>query len=814
MKETRLAKEALQEAKKIAKSLRMPYIGTEHLLVALASDERMTSAVVLQQQKITRDILLDAIEEIKPPAEGAAAVKTPEESPKLHWVLDSAQQEAALSSARAVGTEHYLLAIIKTQDCAGARILNALEVDLRRLMSDLLDALGEEGEIYRAQTGARMQEGGAEGSRGTLEQFTSDLTQRAMMGELDPVIGRETQILRLMQVLCRRTKNNPCLIGEPGVGKTAIVEGLAQRIADGLVPDMILNKRLLVLDLSGMVAGTKYRGEFEQRIKAVIAEASANRDVILFIDEVHTLIGAGGAEGAMDAANILKPAMARGELQIIGATTTDEYRKRIEHDPALERRFAPVMVEEPTEEETRQILFGIRGVYEKYHDLEISDAAIDAAVRLSARYVADRFLPDKAIDVMDEAAARLRLFKSPGSAKDPVSAKERRLMDLDAAVADALAEGRIADAAALRREYEELDKSIVAALARNGRGRKSTAVLGENEIAAVVSEWTRIPVNRLNVTEMQRLRSMEKTLHKRVIGQEEAIGAVSRAVRRGRVGIKEPGRPVGSFLFLGPTGVGKTEISKALAEAVFGTENAMIRIDMSEYMEKHSVSKLIGSPPGYVGFEEGGQLSERVRRNPYAVLLFDEIEKAHPDVFNILLQVLDDGHITDAQGRKVDFKNTIIIMTSNAGAQSIVAPKRLGFAETEDAQQDYERMKSSVMEEVRRIFKPEFLNRIDDIIVFRMLNKDDMSKIAGLQLGALKKRMKEQMQIGLSTTPALVKYLVDKGYDPKYGARPLRRAITGELEDAISDGFLRGDFAAGDEVRLTVRAGKVVLEKK
>ena len=646
----------------------------------------------------------------------------------------------------------------------------------------------------------------------TLDQYSRDLTAMARAGRLDPVIGREKETERVIQILCRRGKNNPCLIGEPGVGKTAIVEGIAQSLVNGNVPDIVADKRLVSLDMSGLVAKSKYRGEFEDRIKKVINEVETAGNVLLFIDELHTIIGAGGAEGALDASNILKPALARGDVQVIGATTIEEYRKYIEKDAALERRFQPVQVEEPTEEESIEILKGLRKLYEKHHHVQITDEGVEASVRLSARYVNDRFLPDKAIDLMDEAAAKARLGMMHGS--DDMMQLNREIHQTELDMEHALQEGDIEKARTLKETRENLQASREKLEKKNRRVSKNKVpVVGENEIADVVAGWTKIPVSRLTESEASRLQKLEETLHKRVIGQEEAVSAVSKAVRRGRVGLKDPKRPIGSFLFLGPTGVGKTEVSKALAEAVFGNEESMIRVDMSEYMEKHSVSKMIGSPPGYVGHEDGGQLSEKVRRNPFSVILFDEIEKAHPDVFNILLQVLDDGHITDSQGRKVDFKNTIIIMTSNAGAQSIIEPKKLGFGAKEDEKQDHERMKASVMEEVKRIFKPEFLNRIDETIVFRALNKDDMKKIIGIMVRDLQKRCKEQLQIDLVVREAAKEFIVEKAYDRKYGARPLRRKLQDEVEDRLADALIRGEIHAKDRVIVTTKNKEIIVSK-
>ena len=649
-----------------------------------------------------------------------------------------------------------------------------------------------------------MQQGQKGSVTPALDQYSRDLTQMAAEGKLDPVVGREKEISRLIQILSRRTKNNPCLVGEPGVGKTAIAEGLAQRILAGSVPETIKDKRLVVLDLSGMVAGSKYRGEFEERIRKVVDEVLENQGILLFIDELHTIIGAGGAEGALDASNILKPSLSRGELQIIGATTLEEYRKYIEKDAALERRFQPVTVEEPSEEEAYKILKGLRPYYERHHKVEISDEALEAAVKMSVRYINDRFLPDKAIDLIDEAASKVQL--SGYQASSEIEDLSREIQEILQEKERAIKTGYLS----LAKECQEKQKEAEARLEQlqvkeEKKNQRKSGKVDEKAVASIVSDWTKIPVQRLTEGETRRLAQLEKELHKRVIGQEEAVRAVSQAVKRGRVGLKDPNRPIGSFLFLGPTGVGKTELSKALAQAVFGSEQAMIRVDMSEYMEKHSVSKLIGSPPGYVGYDEGGQLSEKVRRNPYSVILFDEIEKAHPDVFNILLQVLDDGHITDAHGRKVDFKQTIIIMTSNAGAQAIVEPKQLGFISQKDEKKDYEKMKSGVMEEVRRLFKPEFLNRIDEIMVFHTLNKEEIRKIVLLLLKSLEKRCEEQMDIHLNVTNSAVDYIAEAGFDAKYGARPLRRAIQSKIEDRLANELLEGKIKRGDIVQVQYR---------
>ena len=763
---TAKAKKAIDIATRISKSLHHSYIGTEHILLGLLKEGTGVASQVLADNGVEYDKVLELIEELIAPG-NAVAVLEDGLSPRAAHVLEVSKAEAARFHSEKIGTEHLLIAMIKETECVASRLLNTLSVNVQKMYVDTLIAMDEDVSQYKDefQNGKPGKRRNAEGTP-ALDQFSRDLTELARAGKLDPVVGRETEIDRVIQILSRRSKNNPCLIGEPGVGKTAIVEGIAERIAGGMVPDTVLGKRVVSLDLSGIVAGSKYRGEFEERIKKVLAEVAKAGNVLLFIDEIHTIIGAGGAEGAIDASNILKPALARGEVQVIGATTIEEYRKYIEKDAALERRFQPVVVEEPTEEEAISILKGLRGQYESHHHVTITDEAVEAAVRLSARYINDRFLPDKAIDLMDEAAAKVRLHVGG----DPREAAElrREIAESQETLEQALSGGDLEAAREAQTKRQELEEKLekLNAKAKQG-GRRHHQTVGEDEIADVVSGWTKIPVKKLTEGEAARLKKLEATLHKRVIGQEEAVSAVAKAVRRGRVGLKDPKRPIGSFLFLGPTGVGKTEISKALAEAVFGQEQAMIRVDMSEYMDKHSVSKMIGSPPGYVGHEDGGQLSEKVRRNPYAVILFDEIEKAHPDVFNILLQVLDDGHITDSQGRKVDFKNTIIIMTSNAGAQAIVEPKKLGFASGNDEKQNYERMKGSVMEEVRRIFKPEFLNRIDETIVFRALNKDDMKQIVGLMTKELAKRCETQLGITLVVRDAAKQYIVDKAYPPR-----------------------------------------------
>jgi ATP-dependent Clp protease ATP-binding subunit ClpC len=812
MEYSKQAKRAISGASKLSKSLQHSYVGTEHLLISIIEQENSLAAKVLNSNGVDRQALLKLVEELISPGGDVAVRERDGYTPKMEQLLEHAADEADKCNSKTIGTEHLLLAMIRMQDCSGARLLNSLDVNPHKLFSELVAGMGAEGTVYKEEMQAINSGRAKRNEVSYLDQFSRDLTAMAEDGELDPIVGRDSEIQRVIQILSRRGKNNPCLIGEPGVGKTAIVEGLAQRIVEGNVPDSVSDLRVLSLDLSGMVAGSKYRGEFEERIKKVIAEVVEEGNILLFIDEIHTLIGAGGAEGAIDASNILKPAMARGEIQILGATTITEYRKYVEKDAALERRFQPVMIEEPSEEETIEILKGVRYLYEEHHGVVIPDEAVEACVKMSERYIADRFLPDKAIDLMDEAAASLKLSFVKRVVKDDTLITQIQQLSDD--MEQAIIDGDIAQASIIKKQKDELVAKKEAEDKKAARKRKSkSAVLTENDVATVVALWTKIPVAKLTEQESVRLRKIESILHKRVIGQEEAVSAVARAVRRGRVGLKEKGRPIGSFLFLGPTGVGKTEISKALAEAVFGTESSMIRVDMSEYMEKHSVSKMIGSPPGYVGYDEGGQLSEKVRRNPYSVILFDEIEKAHPDVFNVLLQILDDGHVTDSQGRKVDFKNTIIIMTSNAGAQAIIEPKKLGFASKEDANKDYEFMKNGVMEEVKRIFKPEFLNRIDETIVFRALTKDDMKQIAGLQVKQFVSRCKEQMDIEVSIPVAVKTWIVEKAYDPKYGARPIRRKIQTALEDVMAEEILAGKFKSGDTVKAKVKADNVVFEK-
>lgn len=809
---TKKAEKVLEIAKKASRTMHHSYIGTEHLLIGLLGEGSGAAAKVLSSAGVDEERILELIENLIAPSGNVIVADAGGYSPRTLRVLENAAKEAERFKNEKVGTEHLLIALIKEADCAAVRLLNTLGVNLQRLYVETLTAMGEDVSLHKDefQNGKLAKKKNLEATP-TLNQYSRDLTQLAKEGGLDPVIGREEEMQRVIQILSRRSKNNPCLIGEPGVGKTAVVEGLAQNIVSGMVPDSVLNKRVVTLDLSGMVAGSKYRGEFEERIKKVLAEVKKAGNILLFIDELHTIIGAGGAEGAIDASNILKPSLARGEIQLIGATTIEEYRKYIEKDAALERRFQPVTVEEPDEEQAVAILTGLRPQYEAHHHVKITDEGIRAAVQMSERYINDRNLPDKAIDLMDEAASRVRLgsFKTPKQMKET----EQRIRELDIILEEAVRGLRLGDAKAAREEKEELLKRHAKQIKKYHKdAEKKEPLVNENEIAEVVSSWTKIPVKKLTADESAKLAKLEKTLHKRVIGQEEAVSAVAKAVRRGRVGLKDPNRPIGSFLFLGPTGVGKTEISKALAEAVFGNEQAMIRVDMSEYMEKHSVSKMVGSPPGYVGYDEGGQLSEKVRRNPYSVVLFDEIEKAHPDVFNILLQVLDDGHITDAQGRKVDFKNTIIIMTSNAGAQSIVSPKHLGFGSQDDEKQNYEYMKQGVMEEVRRIFKPEFLNRIDETIVFHALTKEDMKQIVTLLAKTLVERCRTQMEIELHIRDSVKAYIVETAYDPKYGARPLRRMIQSKIEDALAEEILAGRIKRGDRVEVGLKKKEIVFE--
>ena len=792
------AERALKLAKGTAEQLKHNFVGSEHILCGLIEEENGVAAKVLKNAHIELANVESLISQFVTDSSKVKAAERGTYTPAAEAVLMQSREEAERLESDSIGTEHILIAMLKTQDCVATRILNTLGVNIQRLYNDILNIIGEDlPEVKEAINGVQQRVSVTP----TLDKYSTDLTEKAYNGRLDPVIGRKQEIDRVIQILSRRTKNNPCLIGEPGVGKTAIVEGLAQLLVSNKVPDSISGKRLVSLDIGGMVAGSKYRGEFEERIKRIISEAQESGDVLLFIDELHTIIGAGSAEGTLDAANILKPSLSRGELQIIGATTIDEYRKHIEKDAALERRFQPVVVEQPSEAEAIEILNGIKHKYEEHHNVVILDEAIEAAVKLSERYINDRMLPDKAIDLIDESASRLRLT----GVTEPASIKTARdkLRELDNSLEQAIIEDDIDKAKQLNQEQKKTEKHLGNLIARwDIRKQEHKPEVTAETVADVVSAWTKIPVKRLTEREAMRIRFLDKTLHKRIVSQDEAVEAIAKAIKRGSAGIRNPKRPIGSFLFLGPTGVGKTELSKALAEAVFGSEDSLVRVDMSEYMEKHSVSKLVGSPPGYVGFEEGGQLSEKVRRNPYSVVLFDEIEKAHPDVFNILLQVLDDGHITDSQGRKVDFKNTIIIMTSNAGAESIIAPKVMGFASGIDPEKNYQGMRARVMDEVNRSFKPEFLNRLDEIIVFRPLTKDNIVHITDIMLSEIKERLKEEKDIRLSVTEAAKEFLIDKGFDEKFGARPLRRTIQKYIEDSLADEILEGKIKPGYSVRV------------
>ncbi|MGN0368639.1 MAG: ATP-dependent Clp protease ATP-binding subunit [Wujia sp.] len=809
---TRQATQVLASMEEIAKEMKHSYIGTEHLLYALLVNPESAAYEILMQNGADVDVVEQYLR--KNHTYGKVKIKGGSKyTNKLDGLLEVAQKEAIRLRSEKVGTEHLVVAIIKSLDSMAMKLLSNMRVNLQKIFFDTMVALGEDGNQIKKEFAAlKAPKSKKKSSTPTLEQYSRDLTQMAKEAVMDPVVGRSSEIERVMQILCRRMKNNPCLVGEPGVGKTAVVEGLAQLIAAGSVPEILADKRIVSLDLSAMVAGSKYRGEFEERIKKVIGEVTAAGNIILFVDELHTLIGAGGAEGAIDASNILKPALSRGEVQMIGATTRTEYRKYIEKDAALERRFQPVYVEEPNREETIAILEGLREKYEEHHGVSIEKDAIKSAVDFSIRYINDRFLPDKAIDLVDEAASRKKLGIFSGN--HSVIKAEETYHSLEQQLEDALTDGDFELAHELKKDLDKAGRKIEKKKKEIQEQEHRDLSVTQEDVADVVSIWTKIPVNKLTQTEAQRLLQLESILHKRVVGQNEAVETVAKAIRRGRVGLKDPKRPIGSFLFLGPTGVGKTELSKALAEAVFGDENSIIRVDMSEYMEKHSVSKMIGSPPGYVGFEEGGQLSEQVRKHPYSVLLFDEIEKAHPDVFNVLLQVLDDGRITDSQGRTVDFKNTIIIMTSNAGAQRIIDPKKLGFSGAGNADTEHNDMKSNVMEEVKHMFKPEFLNRIDDIIVFRALSQEDVKEIAALMLRDLKKRAATQMDITLTYGDTVKNLIFEKGYDKKYGARPLKRAIQNHIEDMLAQEILSGRIHAGSHVSMRVEDGKVIFVEK
>ncbi|WP_419002337.1 ATP-dependent Clp protease ATP-binding subunit [Anaerotignum lactatifermentans] len=800
---TNKAQEVLKRAQEAALKLGNKYVGTEHILLGLTLVSDSVAAKALESQGVTYHQVMDKIQSM---TGGTSAYYIPADfTPRAKRVVESSVQEAFRMGTGYVGTEHILIALIRENDNIAVRIMVSLDLNLQRLYDDIMNMLGEGEDQNGSARGMNSQgEKQEKSATETLDKFSRDMTALAKKNKFDPIVGRDKEIERIVQILSRRTKNNPCLVGDPGVGKTAIVEGLAQKIAEGNVPDTLKNKRIVGLDLSAMVAGSKYRGEFEERMKKAMDEVKADGNIILFVDEIHTIIGAGAAEGAIDASNILKPALSRGEIQLIGATTLEEYRKHIEKDAAFERRFQPVKVEEPDEQAAVAMLKALRDKYEMHHKVTISDDAIEAAVKLSARYVSDRFLPDKAIDLIDEAASRLRL--KTFSAPDNVAEMEEKLAEMEKEKEAAIKTEEFEKAAEIKRAQDALRAQWKEAKKEWENNHENQAqVVTREEVAEVVSVWTGVPLQSLQEEESQRLMHLEDTLHQRVIGQSEAVKALAKAIRRGRVGLKDPNRPIGSFLFLGPTGVGKTELSKALAEALFGDEDAMIRIDMSEYMEKHSVSRMVGSPPGYVGYEEGGQLSEKVRRNPYSVVLFDEIEKASPDVFNVLLQVLDDGHITDGQGRKVDFKNTVIIMTSNAGARSIVEPKRVGFTSMETEEQSYQNMKKNVMEEVRHIFKPEFLNRIDDMIVFHSLTQEDILEIVKLMTKTVSKRIKENMDITVTFTDKALEKIAEEGYDKAFGARPLRRAIQSRIEDAFAEEYLMGNFKAGDKVSVGVK---------
>lgn len=809
---TQMAANVMHYSKEAAAELNHSYIGTEHILIGLLREKEGLACQVLEDHDVTEEKVLHMVSQL---IQGSQTmVAEPEEyTPRSRRILEIANREAMRFRASAIGTEHLLIAILRETDCVAAQLLYSLGVQAQKVYQDIVLGIGMDARAAKADMPSAKGKSRRKNEPLMVDQYSRDLTAYAREGKLDPVIGRHDEIQRVIQILSRRTKNNPCLIGEPGVGKTAVAEGLAQKIISGNVPETIKDKRVLTLDISGMVAGSKYRGEFEERIKRVISEVKEDGNILLFIDEIHTIIGAGGAEGAIDAANILKPSLARGELQIIGATTIEEYRKHIEKDAALERRFQPVMVEEPSEEEAVEILIGLKGAYENHHHVTITDEALEAAVHLSARYINDRFLPDKAIDLIDEACSKVRLSSYTSSPK--VKELEKKVAELEEEKEQAIKDEAYERASEIKKTQKELNDEMIRLNSEWEKVRSSEQlIVGENEVADIVASWTKIPVRKLEEEESERLRKLESILHERVIGQEEAVSAVSKAIRRGRVGLKDPKRPIGSFLFLGPTGVGKTELSKALAEAMFGKEDAMIRVDMSEYMEKHSVSKLIGSPPGYVGYDEGGQLSEKIRRNPYSVLLFDEIEKAHPDIFNILLQVLDDGHITDSQGRKIDFKNTVIIMTSNAGAANIVTPKKLGFSVGDTHEADYQKMKASVMDEVKHLFKPEFLNRIDETIVFHPLTKENVKDIADIMLKTICERIKEQLGVETVVSEAVRNHLAEKGFDENYGARPLRRVIQNEIEDAMAEEYLDGKFVQGDTVVLEMNENHIKFVRK
>ncbi|MBO6147908.1 MAG: ATP-dependent Clp protease ATP-binding subunit [Lachnospiraceae bacterium] len=810
MEYTEKTAQVLKIAEECAEELNQNYVGTEHILTGLLKEGNGVAAFVLSENNIKESQILELIQQLVAPGSDIILQEKMGYTPRAKKILSMSEETARRFHADLIGTEHILLSLIREGESVAIRLMNTLGVNLPKLYADTLSAMGEDPSLTKEDL--RHRKGDYEkSSTPMLDQYSRDLTALAKEGRLDPVVGRNKEIMRVIQILSRRTKNNPCLVGEPGVGKTAIAEGLAVRIVNGNVPSTIENCRLVSLDMSGMVAGSKYRGEFEERIKRVMREVIDSGNILLFMDEIHTLIGAGGAEGAIDASSMLKPSLARGELQMIGATTLDEYRKYIERDAALERRFQPVTVEEPSEEEAIEILNGIKDKYEEHHGVTIPEDAVKAAVHLTSRYINDRFLPDKAIDVMDEAASRLKLLSlSPSNDEASFFAA---LHEAEEKMERAIGEGDFEMAASLRKDYLRIKKKLSKAEdKRDKRIKKEGLVLTEDDIANVVSVWTKIPLSRLTEKENQKLLKLEEKLKSRVIGQDEAVHKVAQAIKRGRVGLKDPKRPIGSFLFLGPTGVGKTELSKALANILFGSDDAMIRVDMSEFMEPHSVAKMIGSPPGYVGHDEGGQLAEKIRRNPYSVVLFDEIEKAHPDVFNVLLQVLDEGHITDSKGRKVSFKNAVIIMTSNAGAAQIVDPKRLGFNASDTASDRYNSMKKNVMDEVKRIFRPEFINRIDDIIVFHALGKEELRGIIELLAKELSKRAKEQMEIKLHISPQVRDKLIEKGSDNKFGARPLRRTLQEMVEDPLAEEVLKGNCKNGDTVKVSLKKGEIFFK--
>ncbi|GHV40357.1 ATP-dependent Clp protease ATP-binding subunit ClpC [Clostridia bacterium] len=821
VKFTAKAQEALEHAKDAAIRLRHGYIGTEHLILGLIRTKDSVASRALQNHGITEAALENKIMEMLSSIQDGSEFDSDYQidyTPRARRVLERSANEAALVNSGYIGTEHLLLALLREPNHIAGQALAALNVNSMRVVDELMSLLGDSHPQFAGGGGGfvfpphQQKKHSSHSNTPTLDQFSRDFTQYAEDGKFDPIVGREKEIERVVQILSRRTKNNPCLVGDPGVGKTAIAEGLAQRIVSGTIPETLKGKRIVSLDLSALVAGSKYRGEFEERIKRVMSEVRTAGNVLLFVDEMHTIIGAGAAEGSIDASNIMKPALSRGELQLIGATTLNEYRKYVEKDAALERRFQPVVVDEPSTEDSIQMLFAVRDKYELHHGVTITEAAIKAAVTLSARYITDRFLPDKAIDLMDEASSRVRLKNH--TAPPAIKEIEDEIARLDKDKEDAIKAELFEKAGEIKRSQAGLRKTLEEKRAGwNNETEKKTFIVDEDDVARIVSDWTGVPVVKLKQEESERLLHMEDILHKRVIGQEQAVTAVAKAIRRGRVGLKNPKRPTGSFLFLGPTGVGKTELCKALAEVLFGKEDAVIRIDMSEYMEKHTTSKLIGSPPGYIGYEEGGQLSEKVRRKPYSVVLFDEIEKAHPDVFNVLLQILDDGRITDSQGRLIDFKNTVIIMTSNAGARSITEPKKLGFVQDTSDDKGYEQMKSAVMDEVKRIFRPEFINRVDDIIVFHQLTREDVRKIAALMMEETTKRVKDTLNVSVTVTDDCLDKLTEEGFDPLFGARPLRRVIRQRIEDALAEKILDGSVADGREVTIGVTDGVISINQ-